>query len=382
MASKILIVDDDNDTLGFLNLILTRQGYQTVVARDGMEALKLAHSTNPDLVILDVMMPGMDGYEVARSLRRHPDTALTPILMYTAKTQMADKLMGYDVGVDIYLTKPIHPVELQANIKALLSQRKALTETREQKGYVVGVLAAKGGLGVSTVALNLAIIYYHKHNAKVVAAELRPGQGSWAQELEITPPRQLADLLQMNPTEITRVTVDNHLIATQYGVRLLLASDNTKDVELAMATSQLEAVIQQMAGLAQLVVLDIGSYFLPAINLVLELCDEVILVTEPQPGAVKRTRLLVDELKLRGFGSSKVLTLVTVNHSRADMTVPVSQIETLLKTTVALGFPPATELAYHAAVKSLPLGLVQPDGLITQQFGALADQVSRHIAKA
>jgi CheY-like chemotaxis protein/MinD-like ATPase involved in chromosome partitioning or flagellar assembly len=382
MASKILIVDDDNDTLGFLNLILTRQGYQTVVARDGMEALRLAHSANPDLVILDVMMPGMDGYEVARSLRRHPDTALTPILMYTAKTQMADKLMGYDVGVDIYLTKPIHPVELQANIKALLAQRKSLTETHAQKGYVLGVLAAKGGLGVSTVALNLAIIYHQKQNAKVIAAELRPGQGTWAQELEITPPRGLADLLQMNPPEITRATVDSHIVSTQYGARLLLASNDPKEVELAIATSQLEAVIQQMAGLAQLVVLDIGSYFLPAFNLVIDLCDEVILVTEPQPGAVKRTRLLVDELKLRGFGSSKVLTLVTVNHSRADMTLPVSQIETILKSSVALGFPPATELAYHAAVKSLPLGLVQPDGLITQQFGALADQVARHIAKS
>ena len=125
MPEKILIVDDDPDTVEFLRLILTRQGYQTLSAINGMQALNQAHSQQPDLIILDVMMPGLDGYEVARSLRRHPETALIPILMFTAKTQVEDKVAGYEAGVDIYLTKPIHPVELQANIKGLLDQRKA-----------------------------------------------------------------------------------------------------------------------------------------------------------------------------------------------------------------------------------------------------------------
>ncbi len=110
MAEKILIIDDDPDTIEFLTLILTRLGYQVLEARDGMEALALAHAEKPELIILDVMMPGLDGYEVARSLRRHPETALTPILMFTAKTQVEDKLAGYEAGVDIYLTKPVHPV--------------------------------------------------------------------------------------------------------------------------------------------------------------------------------------------------------------------------------------------------------------------------------
>ena len=104
MAEKILIVDDDPDTIEFLKLLLERQGYQTVAALNGMQALSVAHSEKPDLVILDVMMPDLDGFEVARSLRRHPDTALTPILMFTAKTQVEDKVAGYEAGVDIYLT--------------------------------------------------------------------------------------------------------------------------------------------------------------------------------------------------------------------------------------------------------------------------------------
>jgi DNA-binding response OmpR family regulator len=169
MADKVLVVDDDPETINFLKLILDRQGYQTLTAINGVQALETAHAERPDVIILDVLMPGLDGFEVAKSLRRHPDTATIPILMFTAKTQVSDKLAGYDAGVDIYLTKPVHPVELQANIKALLVQRKIRQETMSEKGYVIGVTAAKGGLGVSTVALNLAISYHHKTEAKVIA---------------------------------------------------------------------------------------------------------------------------------------------------------------------------------------------------------------------
>ena len=148
MSEKILIVDDDPETIHLLNLMLARLGYQALVARDGPEALSLAKSEIPDLIVLDVMMPGMDGFEVANNLRRHPDTATIPILMLTAKTQIEDKVAGYDAGADIYLTKPIHPVDLYANIKTLLTQKRERAMAQAKQCYTVGVIAAKGGVGV------------------------------------------------------------------------------------------------------------------------------------------------------------------------------------------------------------------------------------------
>ncbi len=379
MADKILIVDDDPNTVEFLTLILTKQGYQMAVAKEGMQALSMAHSEKPDLIILDVMMPGLDGYEVARSLRRHPDTVLIPILMFTAKTQIEDKLAGYESGIDIYLTKPVHPVDLNANIKALLLQKKARTKTAAEKGYVLGVVAAKGGLGVSTVALNLAIAYHKKANVKVIAAELKPGQGSWSQDLDIPFQRGLCQLLCLNPAEITGTVVEEQLTNTPYGIRLLLSSNRFKDVEYISASAQLETAVQQLGLLASLVTLDIGTNFLPAYESILEQCNEVMVVTEPQPIAVKRTHLLVDELKTKGYGSSKPLTVIIVNRFRADMQVPMSQVEAIIKQPITLGFPPAAELAYKAADQSAPIFLVQPESLIAQQFNALADHVARHM---
>jgi CheY-like chemotaxis protein/MinD-like ATPase involved in chromosome partitioning or flagellar assembly len=380
MAEKILVIDDDPETLKFLTLILSRLGYQIITAKDGIQALNLAHSEHPGMVVLDVMLPGLDGYEVARSLRRHPETALTPILMFTVKSLVEDKLAGYEAGVDIYLTKPVHPVELQANIKALLAQKQARTGALVSQGYVVGVMAAKGGLGVSTVALNLAIFYHHNQHARVIAAEMKPGQGSWAQELNFANPVGLTNLLHMNPSEITPYAVEEQLVSTIYGVHLLLASNAARDVECISALAQYEAIVDRMATLVPLVVLDIGTYFHPAYDILVGLCNEVILVTEPQPVALKQTRLLVDELRGRGFGSGRALTVVTVNRTRAEITVPVSQIEQALKAPVALGFPPATELAYMAATRAVPMGTLQPEGIISQQFNTLAGNLSQHLA--
>ena len=382
MAEKILIVDDDIDTVKFMELMLSRQGYQVVSATTGMQALEVAHREHPDLIILDVMMPGMDGYEVARSLRRHPETAVTPILMFTAKSKVEDKLAGYETGVNIYLTKPIHPVDLQANIKSLLIQRQVRVEEAAAKGHIVGVVAAKGGMGVSTVALNLAMVYHQKHSVKVIAAETRPCQGSWAVELNQGLANGLSTLLQKNVTDITQAAVSEQLVNTFQGIRLLLASNDSKDAELINASAQLEAIVGQLALIAPLVVLDIGTNYHPAFHLLTGMCNELLLVTEPQPNAIKRAAILVKELRARGFGATKALNIITVNRARSDVMLSMTQVESMVGQPVALGFPPATELAYRAAEQSIALTTLQPDGVIAQQFNTLADQVKQRIANA
>ncbi len=122
MSEKILIIDDDLDTLRLVGLMLQRQGYQISAATNGQQGLEKAFEEDPDLILLDVMMPDMDGYEVTRRLRQNPSTLQTPILMFTAKTQLDDKVIGFEVGANDYLTKPTHPSELQARVKTLLAR--------------------------------------------------------------------------------------------------------------------------------------------------------------------------------------------------------------------------------------------------------------------
>lgn len=122
MPEKILIVDDDLETLRLLGMMLQRKGYEIIAANSGETAISMVKKELPDLIVLDVMMPVIDGYQVAREIRNDPVTAQIPILMFTSKSQIDDKVTGYDAGADDYLTKPVHPAELTAHVKSLLSR--------------------------------------------------------------------------------------------------------------------------------------------------------------------------------------------------------------------------------------------------------------------
>lgn len=121
MATKrILVVEDDPKVVVFLEDGLTFMGYEVLIARDGVSGLYKAQKEKPDLVILDVMMPKMDGYQVCEHLRNNPKTKDIPILMLTARGQQRDKVKGLNIGADDYLPKPYNKAEFEARVKALL----------------------------------------------------------------------------------------------------------------------------------------------------------------------------------------------------------------------------------------------------------------------
>jgi len=120
MTKTILVVDDDLRTLKLVGLVLNQEGYDVVAADSGEEALEKARAQDPDLIVLDVLMPGLNGYEVAQQLRADPATAGVPILMLTAKSDLNDRMTGFEVGADDYLTKPFHRDELVARVESVL----------------------------------------------------------------------------------------------------------------------------------------------------------------------------------------------------------------------------------------------------------------------
>jgi two-component system OmpR family response regulator len=132
---SILLVDDDRTLLRFLGEYLTQERFYVITAQGGRNALRSFYQERPDLVVLDVMMPGMDGWEVCARLRELSDT---PIIMLTAKVAEADKLRGFRLGVDDYVTKPFSFAELAARIRAVLVRSKA--GMAEDEIYVVGDL--------------------------------------------------------------------------------------------------------------------------------------------------------------------------------------------------------------------------------------------------
>jgi two-component system alkaline phosphatase synthesis response regulator PhoP/two-component system response regulator VicR len=118
---KILAVDDERHIVRLVQVNLERAGYKVVPAYDGVDALKKVETERPDLIVLDVMMPHMDGFEVLKNLKANPQTKDIPVIMLTAKAQDADVFRGWSSGVDCYLTKPFNPMELLTFVKRIFS---------------------------------------------------------------------------------------------------------------------------------------------------------------------------------------------------------------------------------------------------------------------
>ncbi|MBP2634319.1 MAG: phoP 2 [Firmicutes bacterium] len=138
MTGKILIVDDELNIRELLKFNLENSGYKVIEAEDGQTAINMAKSQKPELIVLDLMLPGMDGLEVCRLVKNSRETAAIPIIMLTAKNEEIDKVIGLELGADDYLTKPFSPRELLARIKAVL--RRSNKETAVGGELVVGKL--------------------------------------------------------------------------------------------------------------------------------------------------------------------------------------------------------------------------------------------------
>ena len=152
-GKKVLVVDDDVKTVELVKLYLKRDGYQVLTAYDGLEALRLARESHPDLIVLDLMLPDIDGLEVCRALRNESDVS---IIMLTARTTDGNKLAGLELGADDYVTKPFSPRELAARVRAVLRRLPGERGPAEIKRGELTVNFVKHKAFLAGKALNLS----------------------------------------------------------------------------------------------------------------------------------------------------------------------------------------------------------------------------------
>ena len=184
--SKVLIVEDEANIRQLVKYNLEKESYQVLEAEDGLQGLRLAKAEKPDLVLLDLMLPQMDGLEVCRSLKGNQATSALPIIMLTAKSEEIDKVIGLELGADDYMTKPFSPRELVARVKAVL--RRSQKET-----------SLPGELAVGRLRFNFSRYEVHMGNAK----------------LELTPKEY--ELLKMLATNLGKVFTREQLLEKVWG---------------------------------------------------------------------------------------------------------------------------------------------------------------------
>lgn len=381
MAEKILLVDDDIDTLRLVGMMLENKGYQIIAANNGEKAIELTKKEHPDLIILDIMMPGLDGFEITRQLRSDSTTRHIPIIIFTAKSRTEDKVLGLESGADGYLTKPISSRELLAHVKSTINRSpKAPPATQKRgRGFLIGVTAPRGGLGVSTVALNLGLSLYQSTRMSVIVADFRPGQGIIGLELGIRNVGGFNRLLKMSPQEINPNMVEKELIHHSTGIRLLVSSSAPEDARYATTVGNFVSITSHLETLADISILDLGVGLSIVNAEVFPLCQQLLIIVEPLPQSIKLAKSLEQSIIQVGLSSSQI-DYVMVNRVRSSLQMTLSEVEEGLGKNVQAVITPHPELAYQASMNHTAMILIQPESLPAQQFRGLSEKIAQRLA--
>lgn len=376
MAEKILVVDDDLDTLKLVGMMLQRQGYNIVAAINGAQALSKVPAEKPDLILLDVMMPDIDGFEVCKRIRSDPSYAGIPILMFTAKTQVDDKVQGFESGADDYLPKPTHPAELLAHVKALLGRSRVsstATTVPVKRARTICMIGAKGGLGASTLTVNIAVTMAARKQ-DVILLELRPGVGIAGSLLGINKPSGLTALLQQKPNAITPEAVEKELVSHPSGLRALLASAEPHDYALITRTAQIEAIAHCLAAATQNLIIDLGNGLTEASAKLLMTAEHVIVLVEPMRQTVVMAKALIADLETLGLAKSRI-DFILVNRERSSLQMARTKIDEMLGQPAMGMITPAPELAYQSAESGVPIVVRDANAMVSDQIRQITDRV-------
>lgn len=279
VAIRVLVVDDDPDALALIQMMLRRRGYEVQTASGGAEALEMLAHDLPDLVVLDLMMPFMDGHEVCARLRADPRTASLPIVMLTAKPH--GRVESIRLGADDYVVKPVHPDELSACLRAVLARAAQAREPQSTRGSIVGCIGCKGGLGTTTVAVNVALTLATHGRAALVDF----AAGDTLTYLGQRPAERAITLSQLDVGQIERSAIERAWFVHSNTLYLLY------DADLLMSRPHAEAVLERLPDMVDFAVLDLGAWS-PAApasqQWIIERCNSIALMVTSGDAEVER----------------------------------------------------------------------------------------------
>jgi DNA-binding response OmpR family regulator len=375
MPDRILVIDDDLDSLKLIGLMLQRQGYQVSAAAGGTQGLAQAESERPDLILLDIMMPDIDGYELCRRLKSDPRLARIPVIIFSAKTSADDKIAGFEAGADDYLTKPTHPTELASRIKTLLARStiERSAPPSKPRGAVVTILGVRGGAGTTTLALNLSALLAQQET-RVILGDLQHGAGMVSYALGFSQGAGLSHLLALDIEELTQDKVERQFVAFAPGLQLLLAEYRPGESLTSAMIPHVERVVEILTQLADLVIIDLGNKPGRALFNMLRRVDQILICMAPERISIRLAQNLLDRAEQSGIDRNR-FSCVLMNTTPLMPPYTLQATESHLGLRVLGNIASAPELARLADEQAKPMVTVRPESPTAAQFRQVSERL-------
>ena len=374
-GENLLFVDDEAQIRKLLSTYLGRQGYNVTVATDGHEALRAIREKLPDLVITDVNMPNMNGFELARRLRADHRTARVPILMLSARKQSEDILTGYAEGADEYVPKPVEMSILVAKIDVLLKRvGVSVSETGEavkRRGRVLVFAHGKGGSGATTLAVNVAVALAETQLYRVALLDLNLEFGNAHVHLDLKPAKTLADLAHLEPTEVDDDAFAPLLQQDPSGVQFVAGTNSPEDAEL-VTVPLVQHGIDRLRAKADYVIVDTPPTFSQTVLAAIDASDGIVVVAEPHVAGLEAAKDWLEVLEKLSYPKEHVI--VAVNRT-SPAGLETDQVERFFHRRPDL-IVPYTQVFDEAADRGRPLVALRPENTAAKVMRELAAQLA------
>jgi pilus assembly protein CpaE len=381
-ATKVLVVDDDLNIQRVLVFTLKQEGFEVHVASDGQAGVEMAAAIQPDLILIDVAMPKLDGYAATQQIRAAEKGRRVPIIMLTSEADVEQRVKGLRAGADDDIVKPFHPLELIARIKALLSrsgggkQRKPGTEA-PTLGRLCCFYGAKGGVGTTTIAINTAIALASrlKRKTALVDANLQFGDMRVFLDMGLDAPSIVNAITEADlDADLLRKLMTTH----HAGMELLLAPPNPESADIVAERQRTDP-----ASLSRILSLARKAYDYTMIDMAktiddfnLQLFDEadvIFVVMTADLSCLKNVRLVLETMDSLGYERGKIQ--LVLNRSNAYTGINVDNAESALGRKI--DYQVINE--YRGAISALnsgePFMSSRPDGPLGQSVSKFAREI-------
>jgi pilus assembly protein CpaE len=342
---RILFIDDEPLNHQLVDRALEPLGCQIDFAETGKDGISMAHSQKPDLIITDVMMPDITGYEVTRLLRRENQFTATPIMVLTAQSGLQDKLKAFEAGADDHLTKPFEPAELAARVTALLRRAEAIRaarpDTLAEEARMIAVHSLRGGTGSSTLAVNLAAALTGLWDRTAILLDLTMTAGQVALMLNMTLRRTWADVTRFQPGELDADIIQSVVSLHESGLSFIAAPTFPTQAE-TLRGDVLGAALRLIKRQYEYVVADLPHDFSEIAIQALDAADVILMVASPDMASMRAVTAAMDTYAKLGYGKDKIRLVLNATFPRAGL--PKDKIE------AALGIASAATIPYFQDV--------------------------------